>query len=78
MGDHFAKIDVDRGFRPASVNHGSGGHCAPVHGGSWVPRLHNVAWAETYLRTKWRPDPSNHLATIHQHYSRQRQDSGPV
>jgi len=35
---------------------------------SWVPILHNVAWAETYLRTKWHLDPSNPLTTIHQRY----------
>jgi len=28
----------------------------------------SVAWAEAYLCTKWYPDPSNHLATIHQRY----------
>jgi len=32
--------------------------------GSWVPILHNVAWAEAYLRTKRYPDPSSRLATI--------------
>ena len=33
--------------------------------GSWVPIQHNVAWAEAYLRTKWYPDSSSSLATIH-------------
>ena len=32
--------------------------------GSWVPIQHNVAWAETYLCTKWHLDPSSRLATI--------------
>ena len=26
--------------------------------------MHSVGWAAAYLRTKWRPDPSSHLATI--------------
>jgi len=30
----------------------------------WVPILHNDAWAQAYLRTKWYPDPSSRLATI--------------
>jgi len=33
----------------------------------------SVAWAEAYLRTKWHPDPSNRLATIHQRYRQSRQ-----
>jgi len=32
-------------------------------GRSWSPS-NNVAWAETYLHTKWYSDPSNRLATI--------------
>ena len=37
----------------------------------------NVARAEAYLHAKFHHDPSNHLATIHQHYrqDRQRTDS---
>ena len=27
--------------------------------------LYNVAWAESYVRTKWYLHPSRHLATIH-------------
>jgi len=34
-------------------------------GGSGVPIQHNVAWAKAYLRTKWYPNASSHLATIH-------------
>jgi len=33
-------------------------------GGSWVPVYHNVACAETYIRTKWHVDLSSRLATI--------------
>ena len=33
-------------------------------GGSWVHIEHNVAWAKTYLHTKWHLDPSSRLATI--------------
>ena len=36
--------------------------------GSWVSILHDVAWAEACLPTKWHLDPSNHLATIHQRH----------
>jgi len=41
---------------------------------------HNVAWIETYLRTKWYIDPSSRLATIHQRHRQtgqngQRSDS---
>jgi len=31
--------------------------------GSWVPILHNVAWAKAYLRTKSHLDPRSRLAT---------------
>ena len=50
------------------------GSCAPF--GEWdlVPILHNVARAETYLRAKFHLDPSNRLATIHQHYRQERTD----
>ena len=37
---------------------------APLGGGGWVLVLHNLAWAEAYLRTKWHLDPSSRLATI--------------
>jgi len=30
--------------------------------------VQSVAWAEAYLHTKWRLDPSNHVVTIHQRY----------
>jgi len=42
-------------------------------GGSWVPIQHNVAGDEAYLRAKFRLNPSNRLATIHQ---RRRQTAG--
>jgi len=41
------------------------------------PHLKNVAWAEAYLRTKWHPDPSNRLVTIHQRYRQDRHENGP-
>ena len=31
--------------------------------GSWEHKLHNVAWAEAHLRTKWHLNPTSHLAT---------------
>jgi len=37
------------------------GGCAPFFWvGRWVPIWHNAAWAEAYLRSKWRLDPSIH------------------
>ena len=48
---------------------------------SWVPIEHNVARAETYLLAKFRLDPSNRLATVHERHiqtgqtDRQRTDS---
>ena len=35
---------------------------------SWVPIEHNVARAETYLLAKFRLDPSNRLATVHERH----------
>ena len=35
----------------------------PFRAGSWVLIEHNVAWAETYLCTKWHLDPSSRSAT---------------
>ena len=32
--------------------------------GQLGPRLHNVVWADVYLRSKWRLHPSSRLATI--------------
>jgi len=48
-------------------------------GESWVRAepSNNVAWAGAYLRTMWHLDPSNLLATMHQH-NRDRQNNGPV
>ena len=54
MGDRMATIDIAQKL----------GGCAPnIRGRSCIPMLHNVAWAEAYLRTKWYLDPSSHLAT---------------
>jgi len=36
----------------------------PLSGGTWVPILHSVAWAEVYRCTKWNLDPSSRLAGI--------------
>jgi len=39
------------------------GGSAPLWGRRWVPIYHKVAWAETYLRTKWHLSPYSRLAT---------------
>ena len=45
------------------------GAAAYISVGELGPHLIQRAWTETYLRTKWYPDPSNCLpATIHQRY----------
>jgi len=36
----------------------------PLSAGSWVLILHNIAWDEAHLRTKWYPDPSSRFARI--------------
>jgi len=41
----------------------------PLSVGSLVPIEHNVAWAEAYLHAMSHPNPSNHLATIHQRFT---------
>jgi len=33
-----------------------------------------VAWAKAYLRTRWHPNPSNRLVTIHQRHRQTGQD----
>ena len=38
--------------------------CPFREGESWVPIVHNDAWAEFYLRTKWHFDLFRRLATI--------------
>jgi len=40
------------------------GLCSPFGEGSWFPILHNVAWAEAYLYTKWHLDPCSRMATV--------------
>jgi len=47
--------------------------------GSWVPISHNVARAEAYLLAKFRLDPSNRLATVHErHRQTDRTDRQPT
>jgi len=54
MGDRLATIDMGR----------KEGAALPLpEEASWVPVLHNVAWAGAYLCTKWHLDPSSRLAT---------------
>jgi len=68
MGDRLATIDMGRKV----------GAAVPLYvGGELGPHL-TVARAEAYLLTKWYPDPSNCLATIHQRYRQTRQDNGPI
>jgi len=45
--------------------------------GSWSPS-NSVAWAEAYFHTKWHPNPSNLLATIHQCHRQDRQWSDSI
>jgi len=41
------------------------GGCVPLgEGRDGSPPTHNVAWAESYLRTKWHPDTYGRLAKI--------------
>jgi len=56
MGDRWATIGMGRKWGGAAVGAGS-----PL--GPHLTQLHNLAWAETYLFTKWHLDPSNRLAT---------------
>ena len=41
---------------------------------SWVPIYRNVARPEAYMLAKFHLDPSNCLATMHQHYRQDRWD----
>ena len=69
MGDRLTTVDMGRKV---------GGLLCPF---PWRlgPFLHNVVWAEAYLRTKWHFDPSNRLATIHQRFRQtNRTDNGPI
>jgi len=73
------KWHLDPSSRLATVDKGRGlyglrqsvrklrewGLLSPLPWRSWVPIQHNVALAETYLHTKWHPNPSNRLVTIH-------------
>jgi len=88
QGPHLTQCCLGRGISPYQVaswsiepfgynRHGENWGLCPFGEGELGPH-HNVAWAEAYLRTKWHPKPSNHLATIHQCYrqtDRQRSDS---
>jgi len=67
MGDRSATIDMGRKV-------GRGLLC-PFPWGELGSHLKNAAWAKAYLHTKWHLDPSNQLATIHQHH---RRYNGPV
>jgi len=40
----------------------------PFREEDWVPIQQDVARTEAYLHAKFHLDPSNRLATIHQHY----------
>jgi len=67
MGGRLVTVDVTRKV---------GVCCVPFRGGGELgPYLTQCRLAEAYLRTKWHPDPSNRLATIHQRY---RQENDPV
>jgi len=60
MGDRLATKDMSQKWR---------GCCAPFRGGTVYPSddlTQYVAWVEAYLRTKWYPDSSGGLATVHQ------------
>ena len=54
MGDRLETVDMGRKV---------GGCCAPFRSEGARSPSNNVAWAETYLRTKWHLDPSSRLAT---------------
>ena len=59
------------------------GCCAPFRRGAGSPsKTYDVAWAETYLHTKWHLDPFNLLTTTHQRHRQDRQtgqtDNGPI
>ena len=54
------------------------GGCAPLGDGSWVPIEHNVARAEAYLHAKFRLDPSNRLASVHERDRQDRTDRQPA
>jgi len=50
------------------------GGCAPVGEGELGAHLTQCGQAEAYLRAKFRLDPSNRLATVHERYRQDRQD----
>jgi len=54
------------------------GGYAPLGDGSWVPIEHNVARAEAYLHAKFRLDPSNRLASVHERDRQDRTDRQPT
>jgi len=95
LGPHLTQCRLGRSLPPyqvASLMHPAvwpqqtlaenwGAGCAPFWGREWVPIYNNVAWAEAYLHTKWHPNLSNRLTTVHQRYrqtdrqDRQRSDN---
>jgi len=52
MGDRLATLDMARKWG-----------AVPLMARKLHPHVTHVAWAEAYLRTKWRLDPSGRLAT---------------
>jgi len=75
-GDGFPSYTMWHGPRPTSVANGILIHprlattdmgqklgAVPPFLGSWVPIIHNVAWAEAYPYTKWQLNPSSTLTT---------------
>jgi len=74
LGPHLIQCGLGRGLLPHQVASSfiqPFGHmnrklgAMPILGGNCDPILHNVAWADVYLRTKWHPDPFSRLAIIH-------------
>jgi len=47
----------------------------PFGEGVWVPIKHDMVRAKAYLRAKFHLDLSNRLATVHQRYRQDKQDS---
>jgi len=55
------------------------GGCAPLGEGELGPYLTQCGQGQgLYLRAKFRLDPSNRLAKVHEHYRQDRQDRQPT